>query len=69
MTIEREAKVPMPNGETAVSPNRTETSSGSMPSSSQAIWAKVVSIPWPWLWIATSRCIVPSECILAVAVS
>ena len=69
MTIERDAKVPMPKGEIAVSPKRTETSSGWMPSSSQAIWARVVSIPWPWLWIATRRCSVPSACMRAVAVS
>ena len=69
MTMERDAKVPMPKGLSALSPWRTEMRSGSMPSSSQATWARVVSRPWPWLWMPVSSTRVPSVMSRAVALS
>src|SRR2546430_8475616 len=47
-TSERLARVPDPRGVIDVSPYTTSTSSNGTPSASAAIWAKVVSIPWPW---------------------
>ena len=51
ITMLREASVPMPKGESAVSPWRTEIRAGSMPSTSCATWASVVSNPWPCDWM------------------
>ena len=47
MAIERLPNVPMPRGTTPLSPKRSTTSSMSIPSRSAAIWANVVSWPWP----------------------
>ena len=69
MTMEREANVPMPKGLRPLSPWRTEMRSGSMPSSSQATWARVVSRPWPWHWMPVSSTRVPSVMSRAVALS
>ena len=69
MTMLREAMVPIPNGETPVSPWRTEILAGSMPSSSCAIWASVVSRPWPCDWMPTNSTSVPSGISCAVQLS
>ena len=53
----------------AVSPWRTEICAGSMRSSCAAICARVVSMPWPWLWMPTRSCSVPSGIMRAVLVS
>lgn len=67
ITMLREAKVPMPKGETWVSPWRTETCAGSTPSSSQAIYASVVSMPWPCETMPTISMSEPSVIMRAVA--
>ena len=41
----------MPNGIFAVSPWTTSTLSIGMPRPSATSCAKVVSCPWPWLWL------------------
>ena len=41
--------MPSPYGVRSVSPWRTWTSSGGIPSSSATICANVVSWPWPWV--------------------
>jgi len=48
IAIERLPNVPTPRGTTALSPNRSTTSSSATPRRSAAIWAKTVSCPWPW---------------------
>ena len=67
MTMLREAKVPMPKAETCVSPCRTETCIGSTPSSSCAICARVVSMPWPCDTMPTISMSEPSVIMRAVA--
>jgi hypothetical protein len=47
MTMERDAYVPVENGVVPVSPCTTWMRATSMPSTSFASWASVVSMPWP----------------------
>ena len=48
VTTEREAKVPAPNGISAVSPALKTTASGVSPKASATTCDIVVSSPWPW---------------------
>ena len=69
MAVPRLPKVPMPYCTMAVSPWSTMTSSMPTPSSSAAIWAKVVSSPCPWGEAPVMTVTLPVGSILTVALS
>ena len=60
--IEREPKVPVPNGTWSVSPSMISICAIGTPSRDARICAKVVAWPWPWLWVPSSACTLPSGC-------
>ena len=51
---------PMPYGSAAVSPSLTVMCASSMPSTSAATWASVVSCPWPCDFVPTATVTLPS---------
>ena len=58
--MERELKVPVPNGTASVSPSTTSTSSGASPSTSAATWARLVAWPCPVLIVPEKTVALPS---------
>ena len=59
----------MPNGTRAVSPCTMSIWLASMPSSDDTTCAKVVSCPWPWLWLPVKTEIEPVAFTRTVALS
>ena len=68
-TAVRLANVPTPQPSRRVSPVVTRTCSIGTPSSSAAIWAKIVWWPWPWVARPVATVTVPSTWTLTAAPS
>src|SRR5699024_766700 len=67
ITILLEANVPMPYGETSLSPCRTDTLAGLTPSASPQTCARVVSNPCPCDWTPVRTTTLPEGSTVTVA--